>query len=123
MAFDWEEYLTLANSLKGNADEASKRSAISRAYYCVFNRARIFAIQRLGYIYREGEPSHQAMWSFFKGGLSGVGLNGKKIKDIRRKADYDDDFPDIDNDLISAFRYAGNVLSYLSSAEKSQNNS
>ncbi len=124
MAFDWEEYLILANTLRVNVDEASKRSAISRAYYSVYNRARLFATQKLGYVYREGEQSHNFMWSRFTGrGLNAIQMNGKRLKDIRVKADYNDEFPDIDDDLTSAFHYTNNVLTYLSSAEKSQNNS
>jgi len=37
--FDWSEYLTLANQLAANNDEASHRSAMSRAYYCVYHKA------------------------------------------------------------------------------------
>ncbi len=39
MAFDWLDYLKLAKELAARADKASKRSAISRAYYFVFNTA------------------------------------------------------------------------------------
>jgi len=39
MPFDWNEYLALARRLAAAGDEASKRSAISRAYYFVFNSA------------------------------------------------------------------------------------
>jgi hypothetical protein len=39
MAFDWADYLKLAEELAARTDEASKRSAISRAYYFVFNTA------------------------------------------------------------------------------------
>ena len=37
--FDWNQFLTLARTLSENADEASLRSAVSRAYYCAFNTA------------------------------------------------------------------------------------
>ena len=39
MPFDWNEYLVLARQLATAGDEASKRSAISRAYYFVFKMA------------------------------------------------------------------------------------
>jgi hypothetical protein len=39
MPFDWADYLKLAEELAARTDEASKRSAISRAYYFVFNTA------------------------------------------------------------------------------------
>ena len=40
MAFDWEDYLSLAKELASRADEAALRSAASRAYYAVFCKAR-----------------------------------------------------------------------------------
>lgn len=43
MSFDWREYLNLASILSGNADEASQRTAISRAYYAVFHAATLHA--------------------------------------------------------------------------------
>jgi hypothetical protein len=39
MPLDWNEYFVLARQLATARDEASKRSAISRAYYFVFNIA------------------------------------------------------------------------------------
>jgi hypothetical protein len=42
--FDWSDYLTLAKQLATNADEASKRAAISRAYYAAFGLARNYVI-------------------------------------------------------------------------------
>ena len=38
-AFDWHGFLTLAIKLSQEADEALSRSAISRAYYFVYNTA------------------------------------------------------------------------------------
>ena len=40
MAFDWTEYLTLAQELVQREEEACLRSAISRAYYAAFGKAR-----------------------------------------------------------------------------------
>jgi len=39
MPFDWNKFLSLAQQLATSSDEACKRTAISRAYYCVFNLA------------------------------------------------------------------------------------
>ena len=38
--FAWSEYLTLAQHLAQQEDEASQRTAISRAYYAAFHVAR-----------------------------------------------------------------------------------
>jgi hypothetical protein len=48
MAFDWNDYLAVASQLAPKLDEASRRTAISRAYYCVFNLANARAISRVG---------------------------------------------------------------------------
>ena len=39
MPFEWTMYLRLAEELAARPDEAAKRTAISRAYYFVFNIA------------------------------------------------------------------------------------
>ena len=38
--FDWADYLRLAQELAQRGEESCKRSAVSRAYYSVFNLAR-----------------------------------------------------------------------------------
>jgi len=43
MAFDWHEYLVLAEKFESTRkDEAALRCAVSRAYYAVFNQAEKF---------------------------------------------------------------------------------
>ena len=49
MSFVWSDYLDLAKELLGSAvgspiEEAKLRSAISRAYYAVFNEARNYLV-------------------------------------------------------------------------------
>ena len=43
MSFSWRTYLDLAIDLKNQNSEACYRSAISRAYYAVYNVLRIRA--------------------------------------------------------------------------------
>lgn len=55
MSFDWSEYLTLAQELASTSttspiEEAKLRSAISRAYYAAFCKARNYLI------YENNEP-------------------------------------------------------------------
>lgn len=56
MSFDWRDYLELSRLLVVNNNEASFRSAISRAYYAVFNVLRIHA----GYNTRGGQDFSHA---------------------------------------------------------------
>ena len=61
MPFDWNDFLSLAQRLAASTDEASKRTAISRAYYCAF----ILAFERAesaGCRYPRGEGYHQWCW-------------------------------------------------------------
>jgi hypothetical protein len=40
LAFDWREFLDLARELSDRTDEASQRTAISRAYFAALGAAR-----------------------------------------------------------------------------------
>ena len=61
--FGWSEYLNLAMELGARKDEASLRSAISRAYYYVYHlaleraRSNGFTFVIGGYIHSYGEFS------------------------------------------------------------------
>jgi hypothetical protein len=48
MPFDWNDFLTLAEELAARDDQASKRTAISRAYYSVFHAANARAERTTG---------------------------------------------------------------------------
>jgi uncharacterized protein (UPF0332 family) len=120
MDFDWEDYLTFAQDIKERPDEAAKRSAISRAYYCIFHRAKKYAIENLDYHYRPENPSHASMWRSFQN--KGTTLNaifnyGTRLKNFREIADYQDNFKNIDNSLVQVFQSAENALIYLKQIE------
>jgi len=57
MSFSWKEYFKLAEELNKNTEESYKRSAVSRAYYAVFNLIRL----KVGYNTRSqaAELSHK----------------------------------------------------------------
>lgn len=108
--FDWKDYLILAKELAKNPDEASKRSAISRAYY---------ASQRTAYDFLEsyfpnelkfssqGKSSHASCWKTFSTfqpmkadrNLSSIGQSGERVKEWRVYADYEKK-REIDADLV-----------------------
>lgn len=56
-SFDWAGYLSLADYLASRPDEAARRSAISRAYYYVYNIALRRAEQN-GFVAIRGESTH-----------------------------------------------------------------
>jgi uncharacterized protein (UPF0332 family) len=85
--FNWYEYLNLAKILSANGDEASLRTATSRAYYAAFHAATLHAKQN-GY----AERSHGRRWKMYS---SDAGLNARRIsalgnqmKKSREDADY-----------------------------------
>ena len=91
MPFHWKDYFELAKSLAAQPGEAEKRSAISRAYYSVFNTAVAnvrSARQDFGY-----KPNGHA-WCWDAYTLSQnyqtrqIGLLGSRMKGKRVKADY-----------------------------------
>ena len=121
MNFNWEDYLTFAQEIKERPDEAAQRSAISRAYYCVFHKAKNYAKAHLGYVYRPDNPSHSGMWRTFKNNgktLNAIFNYGTKLKDFRENADYQDEFKNIESSLVQAFQSADNALTYLKQIEK-----
>lgn len=124
MVFDWKEYLIFAEEIKLRPEESAKRSAISRAYYCVFHKAKNYATEHLGYIYRPDNPSHAGMWREFKN--KGITLNaiynyGMKLKNFREVADYYDEFENIESSLIQTFHNANHVLKELKNLESKKN--
>ena len=103
MSFDWTNYLTLAQELATRQDDAAKRTAISRAYYFVFNisfaRAETTAGKRPG-----GETYHKWCWDKYQNtpdpACRQLGLDGERMKRRRVKADYKSaDIPRLDDEV------------------------
>ena len=65
MAFDWNDYLTIAKNFKTDTDgqpksnfiETKQRTAISRTYYAMFHLAVNYAKTNLGYSPRQYGPN------------------------------------------------------------------
>jgi len=94
MPFDWSAYRAVAETLKDNADEASQRSAISRAYYCAYHQAINHLAEHHHFQISEDRPAHDQVWREFSGkGLSyrEVWNKGDKLKKLRVDADYRSD--------------------------------
>lgn len=110
MPFDWNEYLRLARQLATAGDEASKRSAISRAYYFVFNIAFARAEATAGR-FPGGETSHKWCWDRYEktpdANCKLLGLDGTRMKRLRVKADYKSiDIPRIDDEVRRVLQQA-----------------
>jgi hypothetical protein len=107
-AFDWGEYLTLATTLAGQADEASQRSSVSRAYYYVYHLARTRA-ENNGFRPVDGGV-HRQLWSLYKGvpvpECQQLGVMGDRMKVRRERADYQGVYPRLTEEVADMLERA-----------------
>ena len=94
MPFDWADYLSLAWRLANEPDEASRRSAVSRAHYACYGTAARYALE---HGFPHAVVTHDRIWEWYHrlDDPSGRLINeiGKQVRDSRIVADYraDDD--------------------------------
>jgi uncharacterized protein (UPF0332 family) len=72
-------------------DEASRRTAVSRAYYAIFNKARLL-LEGEGTVVSSTRRAHDDIWRTLESAGRGrrrLGAEGKRLREMRRKADYD----------------------------------
>jgi hypothetical protein len=93
MPFDWREFLVLAETLLESRSEAAYRSAISRAYYSVYNQAS----ERAQKNECKFDPAidagmHKKCWGFYRKGpdpnCAQLGVDGDRLRESRVRADY-----------------------------------
>jgi uncharacterized protein (UPF0332 family) len=93
--FDWSNYLGLAVELGNSTDEASLRSVISRAYYCVYHLALARAMAN-EFNVRPGEATHAQLWRVFNTSpvpeCQRLGTIAARLKEKRERADYENYF-------------------------------
>jgi len=92
--FDWSQYLVLAKDLSTRSDEAALRSAISRAYYAAYHRAKTFCASKAILITTSGGNSdHHDLWETCgkRAGITFAKVHtiGTRLKRKRKNADYD----------------------------------
>jgi len=91
MNFDWGLYLQLARELGGRPDDASKRTAVSRAYYSAYHAANDF-LKANGIATDAARGSHVRVWRVYvkssKPECVRIGVDGLRLKDARVDADY-----------------------------------
>jgi uncharacterized protein (UPF0332 family) len=99
MSFNWVDFLTLADALvrdpnSPGPEEASLRSAISRAYYAAFHVARNFGRDRGEFIPTGTGQDHWLVMNHFRSSPDRIrrkiGLDLDRLYDNRASADYDD---------------------------------
>jgi len=94
--FDWDDYLTLARRLASEPDEASRRSAISRAYYAAYHAAASY-VRAKRLVPASRSLSHRLVWAIFATDpdpdRADVGARGRDLQQVRNLADYGASFP------------------------------
>lgn len=90
MIFQWQSFLDLADELVENDREASRRSAISRAYYAAYHAGRRRWAQDQG-LPTTRRIEHGPLWEYFRRSPGGatLGEKGRRLLELRRHADYD----------------------------------
>jgi hypothetical protein len=115
--FDWSNYLGLAKQLAQNKDdEASLRSAISRAYYFVYNLA-LERAEKNGFTIRRDDSYHAQLWLNYAGSPDPtcvrLGEIAKRLKFSRVKADYNPVFPRINEEVDASISDADDFASKM----------
>lgn len=99
MSFDWSEYLKIANKLvqaKSTfyASEGCQRTAISRAYYAAYCKARNLARDRGWVTLTKSAKDHSIVKNHFQNSRqrnkSRIGVILDRLRDDRNDADYED---------------------------------
>ena len=116
MAFNWSEFLVLAQELAQRREEAALRSAVSRAYYAAFGKARAF-LEAEGVSFAADAGDHAQVWETFRASSNDVryyiGEDGFVLRNNRNRADYDADVSDIQARAQRAVRKAETIFRSL----------
>ena len=123
MTFDRSEYLQLARELAGQAvspakEEAKLRSAVSRAYYAAFCKARNYLRDVEGHSIPPGPESHQYVRVEFENSPDKlrrmVGWELGQLRIRRNRVDYDDSVTGLSSLVEISLRAAQDVISTIS---------
>jgi len=122
MKFDWSEFLDLAQALAKQTvapswQEAALRSAVSRAYYAAFCKARNHLRDREGHRIPATGRAHQYVRDKFKKSpdktRKRIGSDLDRLRSDRNRVDYDDVVLALDAMTNIDLVLAGRVISIL----------
>lgn len=121
MNFSWHDFLNLAKSLSERKDEASDRSAISRAYYAAFCTARDSLLTNNCPLSKGSEVHGQVQDVLGKAkdfDCQKIAQDLGRLRLDRNKADYDIDFPDLDDARNKALFRAAKIIERIENIPK-----
>jgi len=118
MPFSWKDYLTLAERLVNQADstvdEASFRTATSRAYYAAFGESKDYAVRKLGFVAKGLPEDHTSLREQFeRSGMHDVAQLLHRLRGWRNTCDYNSTVPVDVGYSINAVAVARKVLQRL----------
>lgn len=130
MTFDWGQYLVVARDLEAKVvptciDEARQRAAISRAYYAAFCAAREHLRRKGDAAAEEVIAAHAAVAKAFKfnfgkdGNYTTIGRLLLTMSEVRKRADYESEFPDLAANVTVIFSNADTVFQKLETLRQS----
>lgn len=123
MSFPWADYLAVARHLKDHSTasgywEGCLRSAISRAYYAALNTARNLLRDQWGIEVPEDARIHTFVPQWFMReddvDQQEIGVLLERLRDRRRKADYEDDITNVPSLVNRSLTDAQLVISRVS---------
>ncbi|SRR5260370_15467225 len=114
--FDWAGYYKLADELAKRADEAALRTAISRAYYYVYQLG-LKRAETNGFKARPDEGIHKQLWRNFNASpdpdCRRLGELANRLMDKRIMADYRPTYPRISDEVPAMLTDAQNFAARL----------
>jgi hypothetical protein len=119
MSFDWLHYLDLAAELSEQAGsskhkDANLRSSISRAYYASYHQTRKHLKDKWGILVPKNADAHgQVRVELRKKKQYSIAKKLNRMRIDRNKADYDDEFADLEGIAQENIWRAKQVLSGL----------
>jgi uncharacterized protein (UPF0332 family) len=123
MAFDWKEFIKFSEELYDSRnDEASLRSAISRAYYGAFGAIRPYCIYKFQISAKSNHEIHRTIIDKLKSSSdrleysTGNFLSG--LRDERNNADYDSSSSITKPNVNKAINVSKAVISNLENLRK-----
>lgn len=123
MAFDWAEFLAVAEHLHttpapGSTREALLRSVVGRAYYAAYGVAKRYAAQRLNFRVHDRPDDHERLpGRFISHGLPRVGVYLQQLREARNQCDYADIVDDIEAVAMNALMRAREIMDALAARQ------
>jgi hypothetical protein len=123
MAFDWAEFLAVAEHLHNVpaptcTREALLRSVVGRAYYAAYGVAKKYAAQHLSFRVHDQPDDHNRLpRRFISHALPRVGVNLEALRFWRNECDYAELVDDLERVAVIALEKAHEIIDELAARQ------